>query len=513
MIMAAPYTPWTPPQVWRVADALRTPAARNKPVSWLEQCHQVLADHRIELKMRPSAKPAEYGHPGASPKQLAFVEAFHAHKHRIYAASGANQCGKTVTTAEMCFCKHLRDYAKAGDVYWVIAQTADTIRDIPQQSIWEGLPESMFDGRRWQPRIGFGHISTLDLVLPGDRGRCTVIFKTEEMNLKRFESSRVNGIWWTECTSEDIFDAVLPRLVARNGWMLMDFVPTEYWHKERIRSADKPDIYSAGFAMGENAHNLAHGAIEFARSHMLERIARVRIDGEDGSEFGVVYPQFNPVRHVVKAFRLPPEAKQSLWRCYDYGFRNPSTLLWATILPVGFKFPDDVGGYWNGQEIDHEIILFYREYYRTEQTPKQQAKVIKTLSGRERYRHRVVADGSIFNRTQVVGSKVTSVAKLLADAGVKCKKARGGRTRDDMIAQVAKVQSWFENDKIIFFDTCPNAIREHQMWRYKNSKNEVEARKGDEVFEKQNDHTPDAVRYLLQERLTYHTTQAIVESA
>ena len=90
------------------------------------------------------------------------------------------------------------------------------------------------------------------------------------------------------------------------------------------------------------------------------------------------------------------------------------------------------------------------------------------------------------------------------------KKGKKGRG-PDMHAQVAKVQLWFESDKILFFNTCNNAIYEHSSWRFKQKKDGDFA--GSEPYVDKNDHSCDAFRYLLQERLTYSLPVAMFETA
>ena len=471
----------------------------------LSQVSMLIEDHAIEITERISDHPGVSGNPGASPKQRAVQDAFFSGDYRIVAASGANQSGKTEAIGGQCFCKHLRDRARDGDQYWVIAQSSETVRDIPQKTLWKFLPRRMFpQSLTYAPRHGFGTISTLNLNLDSG-GQCEVWFKNEEQDLMKFESSRLNGVWWSECQREALFDALIPRLLRHRGWMLMDYVPLKAWQKYRIRLGDKKLIYHQRFGMIDNAHNLPENAISEARSTMSAKDARIRIDGEEGSSFGVVYQEFEPERHTCQRFQIGGEVNKALYRCYDYGYRNPSTCLWASVLPSGYRFPE-VGSVWGGRELDREVLLVYREYYQAGQTIQAQAASIKQMSGQERYRFdgRMVVDPSIFNRTQVSGPKVRTIAQLLAENGVDCKRGRRGKG-DDMHSQIAKVRSWFEQDKIIFMDTCPNAIREHESWRYKEDK-EGHA-PGNEPPMDADDHTCDALRYLVAENLTHATTQ------
>jgi hypothetical protein len=75
-----------------------------------------------------------------------------------------------------------------------------------------------------------------------------------------------------------------------------------------------------------------------------------------------------------------------------------------------------------------------------------------------------------------------------------------------MHAQVTMVRKWFEENKILFFDICVNAVFEHQAWRYKVKKDGDYS--GSEPYVDKDDHSADCFRYLLQERLTYNLPMA-----
>lgn len=447
----------------------------------LTEAETLLDDLSIDMSARPSKRPGVYGYPGASPKQLALAEAFHAHTHRIYAASGANQSGKTQAVAGLCFCKHLRDVAQDGDIYWVIAKSSETIRDIPQRSLWSFLPKAMFpDGVAWHPKLGFGNIPTLHLQLPGKRGRCEVWFKTEEQDLVSFESARLNGVWWTECTRETLFDALFPRLAARSGWMLMDFVPVEPWHKFRIRlpaEAGSPDIYHIRFCMRDNAHNLKKGEIEFQSRSMTPEERAIRVDGEDGAAQGIVFKEFVPARHVVPTFPIPKAWPR--WRVMDHGYRNPSACLWCTVSPVGFN------------DWQHERLFVYRELYRSECTVRANAAEIKAMSDGEVFVCPVIIDPTAYNRTQANGA---SIAEEYAKAGIQMKRGISTAAIGEH-ALIARMRKYMEADQLYVFATCQNLVRELQSWRYVERRDG--AIPGAEPFEDKNNHAIDALKYWI----------------
>ena len=467
--------------------------------------------HQIERYSALSKRPGVPGYRGASPKQLKMRDAFRSGRYRVIAASGANQSSKTVAIGGLCLCEHLRDRAGDGDVYWVIAQTNETVRDIPAKTIWEFLPRAMFPaGVTYHPRLGFGQIQTMELVLPDGRGKCEVWFKSEEMAIGRFESARLHGVWWSECRRERLFDVLQPRLAAHQGFLLMDFVPLEGWHIYRVKvpaETGDPDVYHVRFAMMDNAHNLPEGEIDYQRRRMTAEQAAIRIDGKDGAVFGAIYPQFDLERHIVAPFPIPPDAPR--WRTYDYGFRNPATCLWAAVLPVNFEVPDLAGEVWGGVQLKHEVLVVYREYFQAGQTVPQQAAQIKQLSDKETYERSVIADPSIFNVTQVGWpGPPRSIADLFGEEGLPMIPGVRASAVDET-SMVNRVRLWFEADKVWFFKTCGNAIREHQVWKYReNTEGQVP---GKEPFEDRDNHTCDALKELIAEEPIHQRFEPYIE--
>jgi hypothetical protein len=301
----------------------------------------------------------------------------------------------------------------------------------------------MFGSQTYSPRTGFGVIQTLRLRLPHG-GKCEVHFKAEEQEVGKFESSRVNGVWWTECRSEHVFEAIQPRLAARQGFLLMDFVPIEAWHADRIWESGNPRVYHERFCTMDNAHNMPPGAIEAMRASMSLQAAAWRIDGKDRVVQDVVYPQFDPQKHVVPStFRPAPDWPK--WRSLDYGYRHPTVVLWWTMTPA-------------------HVAVCYREMYATESTVTENAERIKAMSGDEVYRMRqVVVDPAIYAVTQANGR---SIAQEYESCGVPCTPAE----RTNLIgikAQVDEIRMWFEAGRLRFSAACPKVIRDHTRWKYK----------------------------------------------
>ena len=518
--------------IWTLQDFVRSeslesiikgPACdkRDAAIQATRDAAQVFSNHQIELFLRPAVQPGvDGGGRGAGPKQLALRDAFFERgvikdgraglKYRVLAANGANQSGKTESLgADVC--EYIRDYARHGDAYWVISRTSQTMRDIPQKTLWRFLPREMFNGMRYTPKTGFGNHQTLLLTLPDRRGTCEIWFWTEEMELIVIESARLNGVWWSECKREALFGPLQPRLASKGGWLAMDYVPREGWHRSRIRipaETGDPDIFHKRYCMIDNQHNLGPGEVERQRRRMTPDEAAVRIDGEEGGGYGAVYPQFLATKHVIEPFKVPREWPR--WRYLDWGNRHATAIGWATIAPRGFRFEGDEEGRENlwrktfNDAEDLERIIVYREHYQNglsvgKHCERVIARSIYENGDAEEYICPIICDPSIYNINQ---ANMRNVAWFFEDGGLRCQ--RGPRVNQiGEHAIVEQVRMTFENSRLYFFDTCENHIREHQSWKYKEKKDGEVA--GNEPFEDKDNDTCDGVKMFIATNPVFHT--------
>jgi hypothetical protein len=492
----------------------------NTVVASANHAIHTIANHQIELYLRPSPFPGEDGGGrGAAPIQLALRDEFfqfeedadgNKHlKYRILAANGANQSGKTESLGN-CVCEYLRDHAVNGDIFWMISRTTKTMRDIPLKTLWKFLPREMFDGREYSPLTGFGQAQTLKLKLPGNRGYVEVWLWTEEMDLIVIESARLTGVWWTECHREALFDALQPRLAAKGGWMAMDYVPMQGWHAQKIRipseTTAKDLVYHTRFCMAYNQHNLGPGEVAKQRRLMSKEMAAVRIDGKEGGGEGAVYTQFLAAKHVLQPFEIPEDWPRH--RMLDWGNRHHTAFLWGTIAPIGFKLdgPEDEDGNWwrktFNEASDQERLIVYREYTCTqtavfEQMPVILGKSINKDGTPEKYVGPVICDPAIFKKDQ---GNMRSIADWYKDGGLSC--IPGPRVqKHGEHAVVEMVRMRFVTNTLYFFDGCPMCISNHQSWKYKTNPD------GDstaaEPYEDKDNDTCDALKYWVATKPCY----------
>lgn len=508
MLMAALNTIPTGPAVWRIADIVREHHA-SMTIEELHEAEEILSNRRIELMMRPSEKPGEENgkqYPGAGPKSLDFQH--HAREGYLrLSKKGANRAAKT-TTVGGSFCEHLRDRARDGETYWVIAQDWKKMWRTPQRLMWDLMPRSMFGGLVWTEGNGFGLREQIAIELPDDRGTVTLAFLNEQMQLDKFESEKVAGVWWTEASREAIYDSLITRLSDSQGFLWIDYLPKFAWLKYRVALNPLFKAWSVG--MADNAHNLPDGTVASVIEEFRGQEAEiaVRVYGEDASAFGAVYPQFRRDRHVVEPFYIDESCPW--YGFYDYGFRNPSAFGWCRMLPRGFVVPAEAGPKWGGVELDHEVLVVVREMHRAGLSVEEQAEIILAESGAmgAEFEYDPVADPSIFNTTLTQyrdGAK--SIGEAFEEAGLRLK--RGARASGpDGHSLVSRVRTWLEHDKVWFFSTCEKSIREHESWRYKEDADGNAP--GNEPFEDKDNHSCDGLKELIAENPTAERGSRIV---
>lgn len=451
------------------------------------QFDQLLKEHQIEMHATPSPCPgqARRGSQGASPKQINVIKAFRYGRHHplpplaeaaangddvarklhqlnqpkfdLIFAGGANRSGKTVSVWGSCFCQHLRDHAKDGDLYWAIAPDFTKLRQGPHKWLRTYLPKPMLGDRVYSEKMGFGLNPIMELTLPEGRGHCTVVFKTEEQKLESFESDSVNGIAWTEATRETIYDAILSRIVDTDGFILVDYLPDEAWHKDRFEANGR--AWYQHFCMVDNAHNLPPGAVDKARERMTKEEAAVRIDGKNRAAFGVVIKEFIPdyykrndpeSGHLVRPFRVPADWPK--WVYTDVGKYTATLLLTAA--------PD---GRWYVVDEVYTVVEMYDTHIEgIDAMLKRNGLAREDIVGGRDGGHPWSMDPAAWNWS--VTNEI-NLGELYNDAGLPYQ----GWVRTATIGETAMLEYLrlqFLQYGLLVFDRCVNLVKEIGTWKH-----------------------------------------------
>lgn len=477
----------------------------------------------IERYEKPSLRPGiEPNDPngvidwkmGSHPKQLEFRDKFferleQPHLHEtVYSTWGANRSGKTVATWGLCLCKYIRDHAVDGSLFWLIAPTDKKSKQGPHKWLWDYLPHTMFPmNRQYIETNGFGDNPILELILPDGRGHCTCVFKTEDQDINQYESDKVDGVAWTEATREMILRPILLRCSDKSGFILIDYLPTHAWHKERLQQ--NPDYYSMHYWMANNAHNLPTGTIAKKKKELTAEEYALSVEGKNRSGFGAVYSQFiselEPEGHLCKPFKIPDY--WPIYLCADWGYINPHAICFCAVSPdeTIFVFDEQYDSKMTVPEVANrisEMLWSHRPdgLIAPHTDPEMRKRWINDLLTTP-----MIIDPATFQRKQ---DGMGSIAEDFDAYGIPVQK--GAHTGSLEEARVDKVRRRFDDNKLIFFSSVKYTIRDHSSWRYKQNKDwkpDPRGRLGDT-----NNHACDAIKYLVCFEPTFHKAKATVHS-
>lgn len=438
--------------IWSLMDFSASPAAMHASADDAAAGLRKLQDHQIERFERPSAKPGVYGHPGAGTKQLKFRDAFLARSHRVYVSVGGNRSGKTVAWWGSGLCRYIRDFARDGETFWIVAPDFTKLKLGPHKWLWQFLPRSMFPvDRAYTEALGFGTNPVINLKLPDGRGQVTVVSKTEDQSISSFESDSVSIVAWTEGEREPLFDSLISRVLDQGGVILMDLLPTQVWHDLRFKG--NPLVYYEHFSMMDNAHNLPHGSIEAALALMTPEEADVRVYGKSRAAFGVVFKEFKarPATeggHLADAFPIP-----AAWPCWvhiDVGRYTAALLMTCSPDDGKLYIADEV--YTLGLNVSDNVDEINRMLTRN---GRKVSQIASWRMDPAAWAYTAANQVTIGDQYQKLGLPVT------------------GWVRTQTVgeeAMIDKMRVAFMHDRLMLFKRCEKTAMELQTWRFKTDK-------------------------------------------
>lgn len=198
------------------------------------------------------------------------------------------------------------------------------------------------------------------------------------------------------------------------------------------------------------------------------------LEGDWDSFKGQFFKEWRRDLHVVNPFPIPQSWRR--FRAMDWGYRNPSCILWFAVSP-------------------DKTVYVYKEIYVVEKTDEELASIIKDHSKDPNNPEKMeeiaytIADPSLWSISQF--ERGESLALRFAQFGVPLVKADNNR-----ISGASTVHSFLaldEKDKkpsVFIFDNCLNLIRTLPSLVY-------DPRKPEDVDTEGEDHAYDALRYGL----------------
>ena len=189
------------------------------------------------------------------------------------------------------------------------------------------------------------------------------------------------------------------------------------------------------------------------------------LEGDWDSFKGQFFKEWSREFHVVNPFEIPKNWKK--FRAMDWGYRNPSAILWFAISPVG-------------------IVYVYKEIYATEKTDDELARMIKDHSKDEDIAY-TVADPALWSVTQY--ERGESLALRFSQLGVNLVKADNNRMSGwAALHSYLMINEKTKKPSLQIFDSCLNLIRTLPSLVY-------DQRKPEDLDTQGEDHLADALRY------------------
>ncbi len=221
---------------------------------------------------------------------------------------------------------------------------------------------------------------------------------------------------------------------------------------------DKANWARLPWSAFDNRENLPEEYLK-GLAALPEIMKKRMLDGIWCDNAGAVYQEFSEEKHVVAPFPIPDDWRRL--RAIDFGYTNPFVCLWGAVDPDG-------------------RLYIYREWYKNATRTAEHARMIRELSGAERY-FITVADHDAAERAELesLGIRTTAAEKNVISGiqRVKCRLAEAGDGRP----------------RLFFFDSLKNILSEmyDYRWAPEGSSNARE-----EPL-KLNDHAMDALRYMV----------------
>lgn len=402
---------------------------------------------------------------------------FHRAPQRNRWVFGGNRSGKTecgaVESVWLALGEHPYKPNRPDVQGWVVSLTQQVQRDVAQSKILKYLPPRriedvvMTSGRKGAPEYGIiDHI----LVRNAFGGISKLGFKSCDQGREKFQGASLDFVWFDEEPPLDIYEECRMRVFDRSGYIFGTMTPlkglTWVYDEIELNSRNDPEVWCTHMEWKDNPY-LDPAEVENMSAVMSADEQQSRRYGRFFAGEGLVYPEFDPERHVIDPFDVPPE-----WQCavsIDPGLNNPTSCHFyavdfdGAIYVVGEHYERGRGIDWHAEKI---LALADRLGWR------------RDSSGRLR----ALIDSAASQRTL---ASEKSVAELFYERGITV----NTRVNKDLYSGIQRVKSLFSQvpTRIFIFRDCVNLIRELKGYWWGD---------GDRP-RKVDDHALDELRYFV----------------
>lgn len=420
---------------------------------------------------------------------------FHSSEATIRGVFGGNRSGKTLSGATEAVWRALgrhpyQSVKPAPTTGRIVAvDFLNGVDKIVKPEVARWIPPSELINNSWEDSYDRAHN-----VLTLDNGS-TIEFMSYAQDTDTFAGTSRDWFWMDEEGPREIYIENLLRIADCGGvgWLTMTPLEGLTWVYDEVFEAAQTDPKIDVFVvdMMDNPY-LNHGEMEVILSGLSEDEKEARKHGKFVQIGGLIFKMLSS-KNVLDPFIPPAEWLHVVGM--DAGIRNPTAWVWAAIDPQG-------------------RIIIYDEYYDSGHTCSYHAArvhEINTKHGIEPAYY--VGDPSIRNTDPITGTSILieyinhQIPIILGNNDV--------RAGIDLVSKMLLGAGEIPNNNPYLYITsnCEMSLKEMRRYRWAKwatrKANEERDKKEEPV--KKNDHSCDAIRYLVSSRPAMDEGTAIPE--
>jgi phage terminase large subunit-like protein len=270
---------------------------------------------------------------------------FHKAPNRVRVFFGGNRSGKTTAgTNEMRWLlegTHPHRPFRVPIKACIVVQDFQThAKDIINPKIEEWFPPNLIVATDTNQAKAIVHYKM--------RNGSTLDVKSHEQDLKVFEGSDYDVVWFDEPPPEAIFKALWRGLTDRRGIAYFTGTPlTEPWlydlHQKAVAEDNKGMYWTIFSSIHENVINIGEGNVEEGKVRIKEFLEALDPDEREAREKGhflhmrgLIFKSWRRSHHLISAFKWP--TKWPVLISLDPHPRKPWALSFLGLSPAGYRF-------------------------------------------------------------------------------------------------------------------------------------------------------------------------------
>jgi hypothetical protein len=424
----------------------------------------------------------------ANAKQAAAHKAFMTDGFKRGVLFWGRQSGKTFFSVNHAWISAIKDQGR----YFIVFSTYKQAHEVVWRQYLSSIPKGLIYKTNEQDLIiELHYLEDTPLKLPSGETIMINHDKTKPRSIVQLLGSdqadshrgfKAHGIIFDEYADQnpDNFDAVYqPMFTTTGGWAIFMGTPRGYNHfYDLVIDAQTEESWYFQQATWRDSPYVSQEAIDLAKKDALRKGTLSTFLQEYELEFrsvqGAVYPQFSRDIHVVKPSEVPPLEEMSIYAGIDFGYHT-------TACPL------------IGIDKDQNWWVFDEVYGRAEILKDIMPRIKDKLADKRLIL--MIGDSQAKDAIETMNSEGFPIVPVSKKGP---SNVPGGSIAHgiDLIREKLKprIQLVGEPKPTLFFSSvCKNLIQEIEAYRYPEDKPN---RNSDEVPQKENDHGPDALRYV-----------------